>query len=137
MAKKADNFFVRVKAYRKEHPRATQEQAIAKLKGTSVSGVKKSKPVVRKAVSGVKVGAVKKAPKKRSIIKTERVTTIGSTRQKNTVAAVYSKGQAILRNIAKMTADEKKAIGITAKNFIRKMINKEHDKLDALTKKTA
>lgn len=125
MAKKADNFFVRVSKYRKEHPRATQEQAIAKLRGTKVSGVKK-----KTATSGVK-----KVPRKKTVIKTERLTTIGSVAKKSTVKnAALTKGMAVIRKINSLEAKLKKTKGKDARDLIKTVINGEHDKLDIIKK---
>src|ERR1700684_1585832 len=47
--KKADNIFVRAKAYRKEHPRTSFQDAIKKVAGKKVSG-----PVKKRAAASKK-----------------------------------------------------------------------------------
>lgn len=111
----------RVKAYRKLHPRCGQVDAMKKLAGT--------KP--KKRTVAKKVGAPKKA-KKKSIVKTERITTIGKVRKKT--SSPVTRGVSISRKIEDLTVLLKNTSGTTAKNHVKRLINAEHDKLDAITK---
>lgn len=112
MAKQA--FMARVKAYRKLHPRTSQVEAMKILAGKKarVAGVKK--------------------PKKKSIIKTERITTIGSHKTKT--HSPMQRGISISRKIEDLEILLRNTTGITAKNHVKRLINAEHDKLDAITK---
>lgn len=121
MAKKANNYFVRVAKYQKEHPRATREHAM-EMVSKSISGSAKK----TKSVSG------KAKPKKKSIIKTERITTIGRANKKTT--SPVQRGINISKKIEDLTILLKNTSGTEAKNKIKRLINAEHDKLDVVTK---
>jgi hypothetical protein len=109
-------FMARVKAYRKLHPRTSQVDAMKKLAG--------KKPAKRA------VGTAKKA-KKKSIIKTERITTIGSTRKKST--SPLARQIAIACKIEGLELLLKVTRGTVARNDIKRLINAEHDKLERVT----
>lgn len=120
MAKKADNYFVKVAKYQKEHPRADRSHAM-KMVSKEISGTKKRKPV-----------AAKKTPRKKTIIKTERITAIGGV--KKSVSAT-SAAIRISNKIDDLTSLLRNTSGVEAKNKVKRLINAEHDKLDAITKK--
>ena len=108
----------RVKAYRKLHVRTSQVEAMKKLAGTKAK----------------KIGAKPKAaPKKRSITKVQKITTIGAHKKKSSASPI-SKGISISKKIEDLTILLKNTSGIEAKNKIKRLINSEHDKLDAITK---
>lgn len=111
-----------VKKLRKEHPKMSFRDAQKKAGIIYRSG---SKP---KAVAGVK------KPKKRTVTRTERVTSIGSVK-KAPVKSMVQRGESILRQIDSLTEKMKAARGVDAKNFFKRAINAEHDRLDSLTKK--
>jgi hypothetical protein len=121
MAAKKNNYFKRVAKYQEEHPRADRKKAME---------------MVSKEISGAKRSPAKKvrsaSPKKRSIIKTERVTTIGSTRKKT--SSPVQRGISIARKIDDLELLLKVTSGTEAKNKVKRLINAEHDKLDAVTK---
>lgn len=118
MAKKADNYFVRVSKYQKAHPRATREHAMKMVSKEckSVSGKKKTSP----------------KPRKKSITKTERITTIGAKRKTHT--SPVSRAINISKKINDLEVVLKNTQGTSAKNHVKRLINAEHDKLDAATK---
>ncbi len=104
-------FMARVKAYRKLHPRTSQVEAMKKLAGKKT--VKKTGTGNRfvKAVTKVR----KSVPRKKSVVRTEKVTVIGSPRRKRRVSSprlvsttrvdsLYKNGMAILRKIDGMEA---------------------------------
>jgi hypothetical protein len=135
MAKKADNYFVKVAKYQKEHPRATREHAMKMVS-------KECKVGAKKKVAGKRVGARKtgpkmvvagKKPKKRSITKTERIVTVGAKKRKS--SASISTAISISNKIDNLTALLKNTSGTDAKNRVKRAINAEHDKLDALNKR--
>ena len=107
-------FMARVKAYRKLHPRTSQVEAMKKLAG--------KKPVTKK----------KAAPKKKSITKTERITTIGSKTRKT--SSPIQRGISISKRIEDLEILLKNTSGTEAKNKVKRLINAEHDKLDAVTR---
>lgn len=126
--KKTGNIFSKAAAYRKDHPRTSFQDAIKKVSGKKVGAVKKKVSVT---------GHTK--PKKKTVIKTERLTTIGRVAPRRSAVstampAAYRSGMAILKNIDKMEAELKKTKGVDAKNLLKTLINKQHDKLDHLKK---
>lgn len=130
MANKSDNIFVRAKAYVKAHPRTSFQDAIQKVKGKkTVSGVK------RKSSAKAKVATRK--PKKETVTKTTRVTaTVGrAVGRIGSVNGTEKTGLKLLNNINRLTVKLKTTKGADARNFIKRLINAEHDKLDLLTKK--
>lgn len=66
--KKADNIFVRAKAYRKQHPRTSFQDAIKKVSGKrKVSGTPKVSGVKKRKVSGTPKVKVASASQKKAI----------------------------------------------------------------------
>jgi len=129
MAKKT--FMSRVKAYRKEHPRCSQVEAMKKLKGTTVSGVtRKKKAVISKPKSRVGFPMVAGINRKRKRIPA------ATSRPRTTATTAYSRGMAIIRKIDAMEAKYKKAKTADEKKLLAVLINAEHDKLDAIQKKS-
>lgn len=118
----------RVKAYRKLHPRTTQIEAMKKLAGKKPAK-KHKKTTVHERVKKIAKAA---SPRKRSIVKTERVTTIGSHKRKT--GSGLQRGISISRRIDDLELLLKNTAGTTAKNHVKRLINAEHDKLDAITK---
>lgn len=105
----------------KEHPRMSYQQRL-----------KKAGAMYRKG----ELGGVKK-PEKRSVTKVERITTVGASpkrlgRSHDAVIAAHKKGLAILKNIERLELERKEAKGREAKNFIQRVINSEHKRLDKL-----
>lgn len=119
--KKADNFFVRVKKYRKEHPRASQQQAMKALKGKkSVSGTKR-KVAGTKAVTGTK--------------RKRRVSGVAASAKiigKRTTVSGIDRAKAIVRDIDRLEAKRARETKRELKDIIQLAINAKHDKLDAL-----
>lgn len=119
--KKADNFFVRVKKYRKEHPRATQQQAMKALKGKKASTVKKRK------VSGVKaVGSVKR---KRRVA---GVTASAKVSGRSASVTGIAKAKSLVADIDRLEAKRARETKRELKDIIQLEINAKHDKLDAI-----
>lgn len=130
MANKSNNIFVMAKAYVKLHPRTSFRDAIQKVKGKkTVSGIKRK--------SSAKVKPVARKPKKETVTRTTRVTaTVGrAVGRVSSVDAAEKTGLKLLNNINRLTLKLRATKGTDAKNFIKRLINAEHDKLDALTKK--
>jgi hypothetical protein len=130
MASKADNIFVRAKAYVKAHPRTSFQDAIQKVKGKkTVSGVKRKAATVSKPTA--------RKPKKETVTKTTRVTaTVGKAIGRiGSVNSAEKAGLKLLANINRLTVKLRTTKGTDAKNFIKRLINAEHDKLDSLNKK--
>jgi hypothetical protein len=130
MAKKANNYFVKVAKYQKEHPRATRDHAM-KMVSKSIAGPKKK--------TTVKV--VKRTPPKTykrgnstgpSQVHTGTLTISG--RKKKSVGSPIVRGVSISRKIDDLELLLKNTTGAEAKNKIKRLINAEHDKLDAITK---
>lgn len=116
---KADNIFVRAKAYVKAHPRTSFQDAIQKVKGKAkVSGVKRKTkaPVVRKAIKRVSkvIKAVRPAK--------TRFEVVGKT--------PYNAAMSLLKEIEKLEKKYKKAKTKAEKDVLAFLINKQHDKLD-------
>lgn len=59
--RKADNIFVKAKAYRKEHPRISFQDAIKKVSGKKVSGAKKITGAKKVKVAGTRKRTTKPA----------------------------------------------------------------------------
>jgi hypothetical protein len=122
MAKKTTNALSKyqsvLKRVRKEHPKmsfkAAQDRASRLYKSTA------------------KVSGPKAKPKKRSITKTERIVTVGSHHKKT--HSPVQRGILISRKIDDLEILLKNTSGTTAKNHVKRLINAEHDKLDAITK---
>lgn len=127
MAKKADNYFVKVAKYQKEHPRATREHAMKMVSKACKVGAKK----VGARKTGPKMVVAGKKPKKRSITKTERIVTVGAKRKQS--SSPFKNAIHISKRIEDLTVLLKNTSGILAKNHVKRMINREHDKLDAIT----
>lgn len=117
---KAVPYFTRVAQYQKAHPRASREHAM-KMVSKEISGTKKKT-----------VGAIKK-PRKKSVTKTERITTIGTNKRR--AASPTTKAISIAKKIEDLEIVLKNTPGTTAKNHLKRLINLEHDKLDAITTK--
>lgn len=120
-----NTFMSRVKAYRKLHPRSSQVDAMKKL-----AGKKPAKRKVGATKTGPKMLIAGRKPKKRSITKTERITTIGRKKSSSPV----QRGVNISKKIDDLELLLKNTSGTTAKNHVKRLINAEHDKLDAITK---
>ncbi len=127
-------FMSRVKAYRKLHPRTSQVEAMQKLAGKKVKK------------SPVKTKARKPVARKKSVVRTEKVTVIGSHRRKRRVSSprlvsttrvdsLYKNGMAILRKIDGMEAKLKHAKSKSERSLLITLINAEHDKLDKIQKR--
>jgi hypothetical protein len=119
MAKKADNYFVKVAKYQKEHPRASREQAMKAVSKSIAGGKKRS------------VGAVVVKPRKRSVTETERITAVGKSKKHNPV----QQGISISKRIEDLEILLKNTRGVQERNKVKHLINAEHDKLDAITKR--
>lgn len=91
------------------------------------------KVVKRKKVAGVKRVPAKKAPVKRVASAVGRVTSIGRAKPKTKKA--QPPGFAIMHKIASLEKKLKATTGREQKNYVKVLINAEHDKLEALTKK--
>lgn len=126
--KKADNFFVRVKKYRKEHPRATQKQAINALKGKKVSGTKKRVTGGIKKITGTRRAA---APVKRKVSGVMKTVTISGTRTLSSAA----KAGKYIKDIERLELKRSNEKSREMKDFIQLQINSTHDKLDALKRR--
>lgn len=119
----AVNIFTRAKEYQKQHPRTSWADCIQKVKGkgkSTVSGVKKK----RKAAV---TGPVKRKPVKRA--------SVGRAPATRSASNPYQKAMSIVSKIDRMEDKLKQTKGREARKVIQVFINKEHDKLDALTKK--
>lgn len=119
-------FMARVKAYRKLHPRTSQVEAMKKLSG---------KKVTKRRVTGVKTQ--KPVARKKSVVRTERVTVIGAARKKSPthkIDSLYRTGMIIIGRIDKMEAELKKTKNKDVRALLIGLINGEHDKLDMIKK---
>lgn len=128
-------FMARVKAYRKLHPRTSQVDAMKKLAGTKPKkvGAKPKKKTTVKITKRVPASGNKRGNSTGpSTVHTGTLTISG--RKKNSSASPISKGISISRKIEDLTVLLKNTSGIEAKNKIKRLINSEHDKLDAITK---
>lgn len=117
-----------LKKYRRDHPNTSIErarEAVSKSFGKSGSVGSKKQKANRSKSSGNK-------NHKRSVTKTERIVTVGSRKRKT--SSSLQRGISISRKIEDMELLLKNTRGVEAKNKIKRMINSEHDKLDALTK---
>ncbi len=133
MAKKADNIFVRAKAYRKLHPRTSFQDAIQKVKGKKVSGVKATVTTKPKPRTGNKRGnstgpstvhtgtLTISGTRKRSTAKK-----VGSSRDEN--AELLSAFLRIDRYEEMLRAEKRKGV----KAELINKINSLHDKVDRL-----
>jgi hypothetical protein len=123
--KKSDNIFVRAKAYVKEHPRTSFQDAIKKVAGKKVSGPGK--------VSGVKKTVKKVSVKKRPRAVGASVSSVrvGSS---NSVKAINSltRAKEIKRNIDKLEKERALLKDRELKDIYSLAINKEHKKLNAV-----
>jgi hypothetical protein len=139
MAKKANNYFVRVAKYQKEHPRATREHAM-KMVSKEIAGVTKRVKTVgaKKKVTATIKKRVPSAGNRRgnstgpSTVHTGTLTISGARRKKS--APPLSRGIAISKRIEDLEVLLKNTTGTAAKNHVKRLINGEHDKLDAITK---
>ena len=132
--KKADNIFVRAKAYVKEHPRTSFQVAIQKVKGKKVSGIKaKPKAKVSGSYTSHKTASRSASPK---VSGTRKRTTAKKVGSSSTGSKELQKKNAELLS-AYMRIDgyeqllsKEKRIGVK-KELITK-INHLHDKVDRL-----
>lgn len=127
MAKK-QTFMSRVKAYRKLHPRISQVDAMKKLSGTTATGKKgkvAAKP--RKAVGAVK----KAAPKRKTVIRTEKLQTIGRVK-KRTSGTGLAAAEAIVKKIDSLHKKVAATKNPELKNIYKLATNAQYDKLDAI-----
>lgn len=113
-----------LKRVRKEHPKmsfkAAQDRA-SKLYKSEVSGKKKTATVGKKA-------------KKKSVTKTVKIATVGAAPKRKSGGSPVNKGVAVAKHIEGLTVLLRNTKGTPAKNAIKRRINAEHDKLDALAK---
>ena len=131
----------RIKAIRKAHPKMTfkaaQLQAWKEYRAGKISGAPKKKKAVAakpRAAAKRRVGAVKAAPKKKTVIRTERLTTIGRAPKKSTAVGGESRGAALLRKMDSLQKKVAAAKTKDAKDFYKVAYNTTYDKLTALKK---
>jgi hypothetical protein len=124
--KKADNIFVRAKAYVKEHPRTSFQDDIQKVKG-KISGV-----TIRKK-AGLRKTATK--PKRKQAVKRPRITgtvKVASKPELDKNMQLLKLGQIITGRIATKEAELKKVKDKDERRLLIGFINGEHDKLDSV-----
>lgn len=117
MAKKADNIFVRAKAYVKDHPRTSFQDAIQKVKGKKVSGTKPKAKV-----------AGTKRPRTTSPAK------VASTRPRIHHTGAIAKAKKIVADIDKLERERKALKNREMKDIYALEINKLHRQLKTLKK---
>lgn len=129
------NIFKEAKKYRDVHPRVSFQDAIQKVSGKrAVSGAKK--PAAKKKVGLVQycappaISGVKKKKKRIGLVN-YNVPVVNVGKQPAAIGAL-SKGKEILKTIATLEADRRRAKTKDAKDLLSLVINKEHDKFDAL-----
>lgn len=125
---------VEAKKLQKAHPKLAWKDAMSKAwkmyRSGKVAGVKKKAPSKvsgAKKVSGVKAKTVGRAPVKRRAAPVAKVVRINNT--------AVARGEAIIKEINRLEVKYKAAKDKFTKEFYRKAINSEHDKLDKVTKK--
>lgn len=135
----------RTKALKREHPNmkhaTAQKQAGAEYRAgklgavRKVSGVKK-RPAAsqKKAVRASTHKTAVRSPKRKTIIRTQRVTSIGKIKAPKTDSSAVTRAATIVKKIDKFEAKLKKEKNSTLKDIIKRAINAEYDKLDAIKK---
>jgi hypothetical protein len=126
----AVNIFKKAKAYRTKHPKISFQEAIQKVSGKSpaISGKKKVSGIGKKKVAGVKrVVASRKVSGRSKVISYARA-------PKAATVGALAKGQGIIKEINKLENQRKKLKTKIEKDYLALIINKEHDKLDALSR---
>ncbi len=125
----AVNIFKKAKAYRKIHPNVSFQDAIQKVSGKSakpVSGVKKKRKVsgVKSAV-GVRRKAVKRAVS--GVVAKRRIGKAVNTK--------VDRLQGHVIEINRLEGLRKRAKTADVKNAYQRLINAQHDKIDAIGKR--
>ncbi len=115
MAKKADNIFVQAKAYVKEHPRTSFQDAIKKVAGKKVSGTKPK----------AKVAGTRPRTSKPKHVATTRVA-------KHHAGGRIDRAKKILSHIDKLERERSAIKNREMKDIYALEINDLHKKLKAL-----
>jgi hypothetical protein len=125
MAKRADNIFVRAKAYRDLHPRISFQDAIQRVKGgRAIKGTKPAR-VVKAKVTGTR---------KRKVV-VEKIYSTNPGRRLAINVGIVARGQKIINEIERLERERAKHSDKTTKDFFALAINKEHEKLRNLSTK--
>lgn len=122
--KKADNIFVRAKAYRKEHPRTSFQDAIKKVAGKKVSGAKPAKKIAGKPVKSSVAGTRKR--------RTEPARVATSRGYAKRTGTRLERAKEITGQINKLEGERSAVKSRDMKDIYAAEINGLHKKLDAL-----
>ena len=119
-----------LKRVRKDHPNMSIENARKKASGIykSVGKPKKAKVAGKRA----KAKVAGRKPVKRSVTKTEKISTVGA---KKRTSNPISRGVTISRNIENLELLLKNTSGVKAKNNLKRRINSLHDQLDVVSQR--
>ena len=120
----SDNIFSRAKAYVKAHPRTTFQEAIQKVKGKKIAGVK------TKAKAPARVAGTRK----RVQAKPQLIARTAAMHKGGSIGAL-KQSQAIINNIDKMERERAKMKSKELKDISALLINAEHKKLKNIAAK--
>jgi len=135
----ATNLFSKAAAYRKKNKGMTMPEAVKAVSGKSVSGTKRKPATKRKKVAGTTRKAT--APVRKPVMKIagakrkRRPVTgvkVGTSKSVSGIEKKFNHGNDILKRINRLETKLKSTRGKDARDFIIRVINAEHDKLDAV-----